>query len=375
MASPHSVVAPIALAALVPLLGTAGCIRALRDRDGGVIAADGAVDGAVADARRDTSFDATHEEPDADTLPPPSCDPAAAHLVVGSRHTRSGQGTTRVYRFDSSLGPCPTLELAESTTGSILSIGGTSSGAELLGADRGRARLVLGDRTLWNIERDSDNQVAAAFSLVFDGREVGALFWIEDSYERPVELELLSLEDGATVATFNVPSELEHLGPAMQRENDHGAGILESRGAQQYRLDSGADSLASTGETQVAAPQLSGGLNGVIARGDHLYVAADHGVLFWDSSLPPAFLGTVPCRVATGPESEALPVDEDAEYVALTYDRHRTDAVLVIVDGDLDDGRDGTFLYRLTDHGECELLLENEEDQVLTSVAWSGADL
>lgn len=299
------------------------------------------------------------------------CPAGRPHLVMGLRPTVYDQDNL-VVRRDENLRACRGMTVARSY-GDLWVVGGTSDGRDLLGFGSGRVLLVSGGSIVWEIEHESDYPVGSLFTIQLGGREVVGVLWMQYSGSWGEQIDLRELADGRLIQRFEVSSSVQRAGPALDGSADRLSAAYDSDGVQHYRVVAGADSLGTAGEWQIPRPSyLTGTISDMAVNPGAALIATHNGVLYWAPGLSPAFLGPIACRWPLV-RNDPLPDPEDSEHLSAVADRGRDRTFLTIIDGKLLGAESGgSYLYRLTYRGECELLAEADEDHELTSLAWSG---
>jgi hypothetical protein len=299
-----------------------------------------------------------------------ACPEGEPHLVIGLRPTVYDQDN-RVVRRDQHLRACRGATIPRSH-GLLYFVAGTSDGRDLLGFDGGEVLLIHGSSILWGIDHEDDYPVGSLFTMQFEGREVLGVLWMQYSSSWGEQLDLRELSDGALIRRFDVSSSVHLAGPAMDGSSDRVSASYDANGIQHYRVVAGADSLGTAGEWQVPRPHALTGLARELAVYPGMtLLAANEGVLYWNGDSP-AFLGPVDCRWPIN-HGDTLPEPGEVQYLAAVPDRGRERTFLVLVDGRLlGASTSGSYIYRMTHRGECELLTESDGDHELSSIAWSG---
>ncbi len=309
-----------------------------------------------------------------DTSSQPVC-PSGPHLLVGAVASGSPVSQT-LLRYDASLQPCRGLQLDYSTYGSLTLVGGLQDGTDLVGfvGDYGRGGSLVhvdGGMVLDRIDRDDLSPISVS-PITFQSQPAVAVLWgdASSSSDSGDTLEIYREQGWSLVGSWHVSYEFVRVSAAPSGQPDRIAGLIHD-GLQEYRVDPGAASLATTGELQVAIPNNAYSRSSLDVLGTDVRVGTKGGVLSWSAGLAPAFLGPVACN-SPDPAGTPLPA-EDAEYVGAVLDAGSAGGSLALVHGAIRGGSGtATYLYRMGAHGECTQLGAYPSDYSAASIAWSG---
>lgn len=298
----------------------------------------------------------------------PAC-PAGEHVAILVR-LRDSREDHAVLRLDSNLQPCrgtvlPRMVFPRTPT----AIGGLPDGREMLGFGgsntNGDLAVLDGDQATFLVQDQRD--YPASFAMVDMGSPTLAVLWGSSSSGSGERLFLVTYPSLDTYQEFDASYEHYAVGPAPSGQPSRLSLMQAGEGLQELRLDSGAASLATTGELQVAVPG-NGSPNNVDVVGDRTVAAVPDGVAYWDRGTSQAFLGPVRCVWPTT-SSTQLP-EENADYLAALV---HGDAILTLVDGGPEGSEDETgSIYLMTTRGECTLIGTIPDSHAPVGMAWVG---
>jgi hypothetical protein len=290
--------------------------------------------------------------------------------VVG---VRSSDFTgSRIVRRDEGLNACRGLELP-GDLGNVTAVGGASSGLDFAGFENGEVLALHPDGLGWELDLGERHPVGALFTIQYQGREVLVVLWMDYGGSSGEFLKLIEIDNQITIKHFDVSFSVNDAARAVDGSAERIATEYDSDGIQHYRIDPMGDTLATGGERQIPRPSsLAGVFRDLSVDAGVALITAQRGVMYWRDGESPAFLGPVAC-VWPAHSGGPLPEPDDAEYVAAVADRAVSGTFLVLVEGSLTgSGQDGSYVFRMSHRGECGMVIEASEGDVITDVAWSG---
>lgn len=301
-----------------------------------------------------------------------ACPAGEPHLVLGLRLAHSDVEHA-LFRFDANLGPCRGLVLPNEDYSSLRAVGGLPDGRDLVGVtgdySHPNALIVFdGQNEVARVEDDA--YVPMSIAPIEHGGPAVAVLWGsgDPGRENGERLDIYARDTFALIASFDATWDHKAVSPAPSGQPDRLA-ILEYAGLQEYRIDPGATSLATTGELQVALPRDSGAANALDIVGGEVVAAQNDGIGRWALGEAPAFLGPVHCAWPAI-SGDRLPV-ADANYTSVVHGRDGR--AIALVDGELEGGsEEDDFVFQISDRGECELVLAVPDTHAAIGLAWSG---
>jgi hypothetical protein len=224
--------------------------------------------------------------------------PAGLHLLVGLQ-ARDYEKEQLLLRYAGpGLEECQGLVLPDDDYDTMTTVGGLPDGTDLVGfagpyAESGRVVRFDGANEIGRVEDGMFYPISTA-AITFQGAPAVAVLWgsgsgSSDNGER---LDVYSQSDLSRLGSWDVSYELVRVAAAPSGQADRVAGAING-GLQEYRADASADTLPTTGELQVAKPPDTGYLRSLDVAGQLARASSDRGVLSWQATESPAFLGPV----------------------------------------------------------------------------------
>lgn len=297
-----------------------------------------------------------------------ACPSGEPHMIIGMRPLEY-DADSAIARLDSSLRPCRGRDFI-GDEGSVTSVSGTRRGQDLVGFDSGQFHLFDGNSQVWGLQHeDSRLSVGSIFTMGFAGSEVAGVLW-HNSSNSGDSVDLVSLDSSEGLAHYDANYGDIGAGPSLDGSENRFSGLIDWEGIQHYRTESTASTLGTTGERQVAAPR-AGQFNELSVADGRALIAADDGILYWNNDETQAFLGPIRC-VWPASRGGVIP-DGEEEYLAVAQDLESEHHFLAAVSGTLVGDEDrGSYIFRMSTRGECELVVYADSAHQIVSIAWSG---